>query len=150
MEQEIERYVSELSGAVWEQVVGVPLLALADEPPSQGPTLQGHVHIVGRWTGTLILQCSAGAAQRAAQAFFHLPPGEQSPQDAEDAVAELTNMIGGNLKSVMAEDGCVLSLPTVIAGGDFAVRIPRTRTLTRQSFLADEAAVIVTVLEPAA
>ncbi len=150
MQQDIERFVGELSGAVWEQVVGLPLEPTESVPAPGEQTVEGHVHIVGAWTGTLVLQCSASAAKRAAEAFFQTPAAEQTPQDAEDAVGELTNMIGGNLKSLVAEQGCALSLPTVIAGRDFSVRMPRTRTVTRQTFLADHAAVVVTVLEPAA
>lgn len=150
MQQDIERYVSELSGAVWEQVVGLPLEPTEAAPAAGTQTVEGHVHIVGAWKGTLVLQCSEAAARRAAEAFFHTAAADQAPEDAVDAVAELTNMIGGNLKSLMAEDGCALSLPTVIAGADFSVRMPRTRLVTRQTFMADHAPVVVTVLEPAA
>jgi chemotaxis protein CheX len=145
--QDIERYVSELSEAVWEQTVGLPLIP-ADVSHDAGTRIfEGHVHIFGPWTGTLVLQCSHGAAVRAAEAFFESADSD-NPQNPQDAVCELTNMIGGNLKALMAEEGCSLSLPTVIEGVDYVVRIPHTRQVARRSFMAGDEPVVVTLLEP--
>lgn len=145
--QDIERHVVDFSGAVWEQAVGVPLTPVETPPPAGPITLQGHVHIMGAWTGTVVLQCSEAAARRAAQAFFGDATPEDEKRDMEDAVCELTNMIGGNLKAIVAEQGCTLSIPTVVAGGDYTVRIPLTRTVVRQPFAAENQLVVVTVLE---
>lgn len=145
--QDIERHVVEFSGAVWEQAVGVPLTPIATPPAAGGNTFQGHVHIMGTWTGTVVLQCSEAAARRAAQAFFGDATPEDELRDMQDAVCELTNMIGGNLKAIVAEQGCTLSIPTVVAGDNYSVRIPLTRTVVRQPFAADDQLVVVTVLE---
>ena len=60
--QDIERYVSELSEAVWEQTVGLPLIPAEVGHAAGTRIFEGHVHIFGPWTGTLVLQCSHGAA----------------------------------------------------------------------------------------
>jgi chemotaxis protein CheX len=61
------------------------------------------------------LTCSAIAATRAAALMFGFDEGEVSPSDALDAVGELVNIVGGNLKGTvsLATD---LSLPSVTDG----------------------------------
>lgn len=147
MQQDMERFVVDLSSSVWEQAVGVPLVALEQAPPAGPRTFQGHVHIMGAWTGTVVLQCSEPAARRAAHAFFGDSTPDDEMRDMEDAICELTNMIGGNLKAVVSEEGCTLSIPTVVAGADYSVRVPLTRTVVRQPFAADDQMVVVTLLE---
>lgn len=145
--QDIERFVVDLSSSVWEQAVGLTLSPVEQAPPAGPRTFQGHVHIMGSWTGTVVLQCSEPAARRAAQAFFGDAAPEDEMRDMQDAICELTNMIGGNLKAVVAQEGCTLSIPTVVAGADYSVRVPLTRTVVRQAFAADGEMVVVTLLE---
>lgn len=147
--QEMDRYVSELSSAVWEQTLGLPLDAADVAPQSHGRTVEGHVHISGQWTGTLVFQCSIGAAREAAHVMFGPGDEHDSSQDVQDAVGELTNMIGGNLKALLSDDGCFLSLPMVIEGSDYTVRMSGARVVTRQVFRAGTEPVVVTLLEPA-
>ncbi len=147
--EEMERYVTELSEAVWSQTLGLPLHPSPAVPPAPtGGTIEGHVHITGRWTGTLVFQCSRTAARRAAQVMFGLEEEDDNPQDVQDAVGELANMIGGNLKALFSDDGCYLSLPTVIEGRDYHVRMSGTQVVARQAFESDEEPVIVTLLRP--
>jgi chemotaxis protein CheX len=49
--------------------------------------------------------------------------GSASDQDISDVVAELTNMITGNLKSQLCDMGfnCSLSIPSVVRGDDIQV-----------------------------
>lgn len=147
--EEMDRYVTELSTAVWEQTLGLPLLPIDNPPLHEGdPTVEGHIHITGEWTGTVVFQCSRTAAQRAAHVMFGDQEDTGTKRDVQDAVGELTNMIGGNLKSLMSTDGCYLSLPTVIEGSDYSVRMHGTRVVARQAFESDDEPVVVTLLEP--
>lgn len=146
--EDMDRYITELSAAVWEQTLGLSLDPASTDPGSHGRTVEGHVHISGRWNGTLVFQCSLGAARQAAHVMFG--SGEHdSTRDVQDAVGELTNMIGGNLKALMSDDGCFLSLPTVIEGSDYSVRVSGARVISRQVFTSDHEPVVVTLLEPA-
>lgn len=77
----------------------------------------GQVKITGAFTGVVVLTCSRQFALRAAQSMF----GESSPkdEDARDALAELTNVTGGNVKCLMSgitASTCHLSLPVVSTG----------------------------------
>ena len=146
--EDMDRYVTELSAAVWEQTLGLPLQPTDEPPRHAGGTIEGHVHISGVWTGTLVFQCSQTAARRAADLMFGPAEAHGSTQDVQDAVGELANMIGGNLKSLMSPDGCYLSLPTVIEGRDYTVRMSGTRVVARQAFESDREPIVVTLLEP--
>ena len=147
--EEMDRYVTELSTAVWEQTLGLPLLPTAQPPHHEGDgTIEGHIHISGVWTGTVVFQCSHTAARRAAHLMFGEREDHGSDQDVQDAVGELTNMIGGNIKALMSSDGCFLSLPTVIEGSDYSVRVSGARVIARQAFESDDEPIVVTLLEP--
>lgn len=147
--EDMDRYVTELSAAVWEQTLGLSLDPAGADPSPHGRTVEGHVHISGRWNGTLVCQCSIGAARRAAHVMFGHGEEHGSTQEVQDAVGELTNMIGGNLKALMSDDGCFLSLPIVIEGSDYSVRVSGARVIARQAFTSDDEPVVVTLLEPA-
>jgi chemotaxis protein CheX len=47
---------------------------------------------------------------------------EEMDNDVRDAVGEIANMIGGNMKAAMGRD-VRLSLPTVIDGCDYEMRV---------------------------
>ena len=72
---------------------------------------------------SVILGVSDGAAGAATSAMLMMPVQDITETDARDVVAELANMIGGNLKSVLPGP-LFLSLPTVVAGRDLGLQVP--------------------------
>jgi chemotaxis protein CheX len=54
------------------------------------------------------------------------PPQRVSGDDVVDTVGELTNVVAGNLKSLLAPP-TTLGLPTVHVGTDCQIRFPGTR-----------------------
>jgi chemotaxis protein CheX len=81
------------------------------------------IGLAGVWQGTGSIACSAACACRLAS---QLLMGEYSAVDDEvlDAVAEVTNMILGNVKTALEErlGPMGLSIPTVIYGRNFSSR----------------------------
>jgi len=81
------------------------------------------IGLAGRWVGTGSINCSADFAREISS---HLLMTEFPAVDDEvlDAVAEITNMIIGNVKTVIEEDlgPLGLSIPTVIYGRNFTTR----------------------------
>ncbi len=78
------------------------------------------VSFVGEWNGAVLVRCGTGTAEKLALRLFKLD--EVSPDDVADAMGELANMIGGNLKSILPP-GVILSVPNAALGNDLAVRI---------------------------
>ena len=85
--------------------------------PGLGSTLVGTVRITGAWEGEVRLRCSSDLAHRVAGIMFAIDPASTTVAQAEDALGELANMTGGNLKALLPEP-CQLSTPAVAAAGD--------------------------------
>lgn len=89
-------------------------------PATMGPVegyFTGKVEISGAWTGAVLLNGSRQLAKAAAAVIFAHEPGGGPEQDSLDAMYELTNIIGGNIKSLLPEP-CQLSIPSVEAVTD--------------------------------
>lgn len=80
--------------------------------PPTATTLLGAVNIQGAWEGTVALECSEALARQLAATMFDLPAQAATVADTQDALGELTNMVGGNIKSLMPVPS-QLSLPQV-------------------------------------
>lgn len=83
------------------------------------------IGFAGPWVGTGSFGCNPATACRIANALLgseHLAVEE----DVLDAVAEMTNMILGNVKTELEEilGPMLLSVPTVIYGRNFTTRSP--------------------------
>ena len=116
--------VGELSESVWAQTLGMELVPTGiHDPVCRGGSVEGRVHLRW-WEGLLVLQCSTEFARLAAQVMFGRDSAADDLQDVEDAVGELTNIIGGNLKALVSTDGCRLSLPEVTERFDYHVNNP--------------------------
>jgi len=117
--QFLEEEILEITETTWQSLLGLEIHPCA-LPASMGPVdgyFTGKVEISGAWTGAVLLHGSRQLAQAAADMIFSHEPGGGSVQDSLDAMYELTNIIGGNIKSLLPEP-CQLSLPTVEATTD--------------------------------
>ena len=81
-----------------------------------GYDVVARTEISGAWNGTVCLSCSRRAARHATSAMFDLPDDELTQADINDAVGELVNVVGGNIKSLLPGPS-VLSLPIVSEDG---------------------------------
>src|SRR5277367_1927362 len=93
-----------------------------EEPvPSSG--VVSLIGLAGSWVGSGSLACSAGCAVKIASALL-MAPYSAIDEDVLDAVAEVTNMIIGNVKTTLESrlGAMGLSTPTVIYGGNFQTR----------------------------
>ena len=77
------------------------------------------VRFAGDWQGALLVRCDRSTADDLARRL--VKTSSVSPEDVSDAMGELANMIGGNIKSVLPP-GVVLSVPEVVFGKE--VHIP--------------------------
>lgn len=85
-------------------------------PPADAVTAV--VTIEGEWAGTVVVRTSRELALWAAASMFGRPGSELSRQDTEEAVAEVANMTGGNLKACLPGPSR-LSLPRVLGTHHF-------------------------------
>jgi chemotaxis protein CheX len=85
--------------------------------------LSSLIGIAGHWNGAILVECTPGLATQMASEMFAMAPASVTREHIEDVMAELANMIGGNLKALLMPPN-TLSLPTVIEGRDYRVRVP--------------------------
>lgn len=89
----------------------------------------GTVAITGAFNGAVVFQSSRSFAFQAASIVFG--PEEVNDDAARDVIAEITNMLGGNIKSYFPTEGgnpCHLSLPFVSAS---EVSIPNSHLVAQ-------------------
>ena len=106
--------IADIARSVWASCLGLTLRdleisesAATDDRHSASATVQ----ISGSWNGSVILSCSAPLARKAAAAMFELAEDDLDDGEVADALGELVNIIGGNLKCLLPEPS-QLSLPT--------------------------------------
>ncbi len=106
-QQEIEQAISKASREVFETMLNLPL----EVEPSvmrtliEPETFHGVVALVGvagSWTGTGHISCSPHFAQKVAGALL-MTEYDAVNEDVLDAVAEVANMIVGNVKTIFEE-----------------------------------------------
>jgi chemotaxis protein CheX len=109
-----------------------------EEPvPSSG--VVSLIGLAGSWVGSGSLACSAGFAAKIASALL-MTPYQAIDEDVLDAVAEVTNMIIGNVKTALEDrlGAMGLSTPTVIYGRNFQTRSSGNQEWTVVPFQLDE------------
>jgi chemotaxis protein CheX len=82
------------------------------------------VGVVGDFVGTGRISCSAKFACEIAAGLLMSPPFDSVNEDVLDAVAEVSNMIIGNVKTFLEErfGNMALSIPTVVFGRNYQTR----------------------------
>lgn len=98
------------------------------------------IGLAGSWVGSGSVACSAACATKIASALL-MAPYTAIDEDVLDAVAEVTNMIIGNVKTALENrlGAMCLSTPTVIYGRNFQTRSSGAQEWTVVPFaLADD------------
>lgn len=140
--------ILEITETIWSAVAGLAVERIDPGAVRQraGTIIAGCVHVTGAWKGAIALHCSEPLARRVAAAIFDVEASLATIAQTQDAVGELVNMTGGNLKALLPEPS-QLSLPTVAQGTDFSARVPGSRLTGQMAFACEGEPLLVTVLE---
>ena len=138
--------IAEITRDVWSSFLSMELEIAPGDPTAAlpGSSVTGCVHVTGEWRGSIFLQCSAEHAQAAAEAMFAADPGTLSGDEISDALGELTNMVGGNIKSLLPAPS-KLSIPTVAEGEHYRVRVPGALLVDAVTLVCQAGPVHITV-----
>ena len=141
-----EANIQEITESVWSTMLGMPLqIRWENTAPAAPPEyVTSWVNISGSWSGTITIGCSTAAARRAAAAMFGVTPEEASEEEVKDAMGEVANIIGGNLKG-MLQGHSTLSLPMVADGSDDSMHVPGSVTIQASRFESGGEPLVVTV-----
>jgi len=132
--QFIEKEICDYTESIWKSI-----LSLDVKPAQNGSVdaekdyaLAGCVHITGAWNGTVTIHYPMPLAKQVASIMFDLNGEPVENELIQDALGELTNMTGGNIKSLLPEP-CFLSLPAV-AMTKSAMRVPGSELISKITF----------------
>lgn len=138
--------IVEIARDVWSSFVGSelepldPSITIAEDEDK----LTGCVQITGAWQGSVLIAASEDVGRAAASAMFEMTEDELSADEVTDAFGELTNMIGGNLKSLVPQPS-TLSTPSVAVGSRYEVKVPGAVRLNHLGLLAEGRVITVSV-----
>jgi CheY-specific phosphatase CheX len=138
----------QLTLAIWESTLGLGVQPISRRDPSdhRAGILIAQVKITGTWLGTVLLECSGELAKKVARVMFAIGPKEPSLDQVRDALAEMTNITAGNLKSLVGGH-CHLSMPQVTERENQQPIGPESAVITRQAFDCQGEPFGVTILE---
>ncbi|MFM2153650.1 MAG: hypothetical protein RL199_2085 [Pseudomonadota bacterium] len=141
-----EQSLRDFADNIWSTMLGLTL-----EPvpaPEAEAYITGCVHITGDWQGAVTVELAVPLAHRAAAALFAMEPSELGDGEVSDAVGELANMIGGNVKALLTGT-CQLSLPAVVQGREYALSVSKGRLAATAALSSESDSLRVSVYEKA-
>jgi chemotaxis protein CheX len=131
-----EETVQSIVQEAWLALVGEEeyLLPLPGGDPDDA--ISSWVEIVGPWTGSVVITTARMTAEELARCLLkqHAPPVIEA-EDIEDALGELANVVGGNVKAVLPGPS-VLGLPEIGAAPVAAADLCRSDLLWRGQSLS--------------
>jgi chemotaxis protein CheX len=137
--------LAQIVGSVFETMLGLEVGECGASWFPSVDRLTAVVHLAGVWNGAVLLECDRGQACRFAGRFLSMDPPESVDDVVRDMLGELANMIGGNMKCVMSR-GIRLSMPSVVDGSDYGMRICGAVVRARLAFQCAEGPFWITVL----
>jgi chemotaxis protein CheX len=105
--------VQSIADEVWPSLVGdgEAFVPVPVAPPAE--LVSAWVDIVGPWTGSVVLSCAPATAEALTEnVLMTRPPTVVDAEDVADALGELANVLGGNIKSVLPGES-KLGLPQI-------------------------------------
>jgi len=141
----IDDDIKEIARTIWATLFELPLED--GDAARLGPdsTVTSCVQIDGAWHGAVVLQCPLTLARTLTAAMFQADTAPE-PDEVHDALGELANMLGGNIKALLPGPSRI-SLPAVAAGSDYHMSVVGTNAVTSLSFTCDGHPLRVTLLQ---
>jgi hypothetical protein len=108
-----EATVQSIADEVWPTLVGDGEVFVPVPAPPPAELVSAWVDILGPWTGSVVVTCAPTTAQALTESVLMMrPPTQADDEDVADALGELANVLGGNIKSVLPGESR-LGLPQI-------------------------------------
>lgn len=152
--EKIVSYIRTSTHDVFSTMLGLELSDgepyIKEEAPAPTDGVLALVGLAGRWAGSGTFSCTVQSAIRLASQLL-MQPYEAIDEEVLDAIGEITNMVLGNVKTMLEEElgPMGLSIPTVIYGRNFTTRsIGRSKWTVVPFHMADEVIEVHLCLAP--
>jgi chemotaxis protein CheX len=139
--------IHEIVRTIWDSVFGWEVETAPPLQISRGGVgfRTGFIQIAGAWEGAIVCICGEDLLRTAAGVIFQLPVEDVTKELIHDALGELTNMLGGNLKALLPGPS-FLCLPAVVEGADYSLCIPSAASVVESGFVCNEQSFSVKLL----
>jgi len=114
--------------------------------PKSADQISSFVQISGAWEGTVFVESSLGLARDIAGGMFGVNTNSVSDEDLKDALAEITNMVGGNIKSLVNSPS-YLSIPGIAKEHTSAELATPARIVVQKTFVCRDELLRITLCE---
>ncbi len=143
-----ETMTAQIVQNVFETMLRYQIQESSDDYRPQTNVVTSAIFFAGAWKGAVVLECSEDQARFFTECLMDIPQPVYMDDDTRDAMGEVINMIGGNMKSVLPP-GVSLSMPSVLEGPDYAYRICGSNQTARFSFCGEAGPLWVTLVQVA-
>lgn len=129
---------------VWSSMLGLDIDPVETPDHLSGLAIAGSVGVTGASDCLIAMEMGLDTAKLVGATMFMMGVDEIGMNDVADAVGEMTNMVGGNIKSLLPEPS-TLSLPVVAQGESPTLKVVGAQNLLSQVFMCGDGPVHVTV-----
>jgi chemotaxis protein CheX len=131
---------------VFQTMMGMEVEPSEAPWPPPGELITSSISLSGSWKGVVLVECAVPEALLFTSRMIDIDAPGGLSEDVRDALGELANMVGGNLKSILP-GGVELSLPSVVSGSDYRVAVCHAGHSHRWVFASPEATFSVVLVE---
>jgi chemotaxis protein CheX len=108
-----EATVQGIADETWLALLGIDEVLVPVPAGVPEDAVSAWVQVTGPWTGAVVLTCGRATAEELSRTLLRGPADEPvDPEDVADAMGELANVVGGNIKALLPSPS-VLGLPDV-------------------------------------
>jgi chemotaxis protein CheX len=122
LEVDLTEKLDEMVKEIFQTMIPLPMEPLGGKDgihPAEGTEMLAILGFTGTATGAISVSTTKECAKQVTAALLMMGPEEAIPEeDIADALGELANMVGGNLKNTVVEGGLKMDLaaPAIIDG----------------------------------
>ncbi len=138
--------VGEIVGNVFGTMLGEVPVAVENMWAPETGRLTAAIYFAGDWKGAVLVECPDEMALFWTSRLMSIEMPVEFNDDVEDALGEIVNMVGGNLKSVLPP-GVGLSMPSVVRGKNYSLKVCGGNFTIRKSFATPQGLFWVTLVE---
>ena len=131
--------------SVFETMLGLEAAECGEPWILSRDRLTAAVHLVGEWNGTVLIECDRRQACQFAGRYLSIKPPEEVDDTVRDVLLEISNVIGGNIRSALT-GGVKLSMLSVVDGSDCCLRFYGSEICERVALRSAEGVIWVTIL----
>ena len=147
---DIRSHVVDSIVETFDTMVSMELKVSNSEPPDTTGVsrMVAAVNFAGHVIGLINIQVTSELSRQMMANMQEIEPEEvENEAEIKDMLAEITNIVGGNLKSALNDAGytCVISTPSLTYGADFSIKSLSMERFERFVFSYQQESIIVEV-----